>query len=134
MQESSDVIRTKGGRRNRKTDQTGKVILDLEGKPDINKMLEQWTLGAVQNISGKAVTQFIADFLNTFSPELRDSMEIETKSLYDVETYKRFRKKMLLNLAVAYHNGAVAQKNGENIDVSQMMRDAIKTTEKAEGW
>lgn len=112
----------------------GKVILDLEGKPDINKMLEQWTLGAVQNISGKAVTQFIADFLNTFSPELRDSMEIETKSLYDVETYKRFRKKMLLNLAVAYHNGAVAQKNGENIDVSQMMRDAIKTTEKAEGW
>ncbi len=111
----------------------GKAVPDAEGNPDVIKMFNEWSVGFQQHLTGKAVARFVEEFLGLFPAETRKSIEDDIKNLHGVSSFPRLRKKVLLSFAVAFQNGAVAQKGGKDIDMLQMVKNALKETEKSEG-
>jgi hypothetical protein len=109
-------------------------MTNAEGNPDMVKMFNEWATGFQQHLSGKATARFIEDFLGLFPAAMRDSIEADIKSLHGVSSFPRFRKKVLVSFAVAFQNGAVAQKGGKEIDIPQMVKNAVKEAEKSEGF
>jgi hypothetical protein len=112
----------------------GRAIPDAQGQPDIDKMLEEWSTGFQQYMHGKSMMLFVENFLALFTPEIRDSIEHDIKSLHGIRSFDRFRRKVLINFAVAYQNGATTQADGTNVDVTGMVKKAIAETEKEEGF
>jgi hypothetical protein len=112
----------------------GKAVPDAEGNPDVMKMFNEWSVGFQQHLTGKAMTRFVEEFLGLFPTETRKTIEDDIKSLHGVSSFPRFRKKVLVSFATAFQNGVVAQKGGKDIDILQMVKNAVKETEKSEGF
>src|SRR5260370_30821381 len=113
----------------------GLAVPDKQGNIDLDGMYERWSKGFQQNLTGKVMAIFIEDFLRLLDDDkLRQSIEADIKNLHGIASFDRFRKKVLLSFAIVYHNGALAQKRGVNVDIPQMVNDAIRSNAKAEGF
>ena len=112
----------------------GLAVQDAQGQPDIDKMLAGWSVGFQQYLTGKSTALLVENFLALFTKEMRDSMEADIRSLHSVRSFQRFRKKVLMSFAVAYHNGAAAQAGGAKVDIKGMVMAAIESAKKDEGF
>ena len=83
------TLRDKAFKNIQKQVRRGKAVPDAEGNPDVTKMLEEWSQGFRQHLTGKVTERLIEDFLSLYSPERRQSIEADIKSLHGISSFSR---------------------------------------------
>jgi hypothetical protein len=113
--------------------QARQVVLGAD-QPDARKMLEQWGRGYKQDASGKAMAQFIEDFLGLLSAEQRKSLESDIDNLPLIKNPKKFRTKAITIAAIAFQYGFNVHKTGKDFDLIRMIQDAAAKVGLTEGF
>lgn len=82
------------------------------------------TTGIVQNLKGKVLEDFCEEFLKTLPKYAARAVEAESKSLFDMRNFARFRKQYIVALAAMYINGSAAQKSGKEIALLDKIQES----------
>jgi hypothetical protein len=128
------TLRDKAIKNIQKQVRRGKAVPDAEGNPDLGKMLEEFSKGYTQDVTGKTWAQFIEDFLALLSEENRKSLERDIENLRGITNPTKFRRKVIATLAVTFQYGFNAHKNGKDVDVVRMVQEAAKKVGEIEGF
>jgi hypothetical protein len=84
--------------------------------------VKQWTPGKLQEVQGEVLHEFAEQFLARLPDDERQHVESKIVNMHKSQ-FKRFRIKMINELAMSFQRGADAAKAGEEVDMTKLVKD-----------
>lgn len=88
---------------------------------EILEAIAKWNIGAGQVVKGKASAEFTDKFLESFDPAIRTNIEKGIEKLHGIQNFTRFRKELVMFLAVAMHNHTIS---GKPVNILELAHEA----------